>query len=391
VKRLLSALGIYAIWRLWLIVVAGLATSLIPFVPTFTTLISFGRDLPWWQWVWANFDGVIFLLIAKNGYSTSEVPFFPLYPILIGKLTEATMLPHLQSGLLVAALSFAVGIVFVWKLLKLEKKTILWPLIFLLILSYPTAYHYASVYNDSVFFALASATLFFARKRQFWIAALLGGLATLARLNGLALFFVLASEYFFSFIPEKQAWNFGQWPKALLKAIHPKSIIVSGILFAVLIPLAFVAYLGFIEQKFGDWHLFFSGVEVWHRSKITFPLRTFWRYVKILFISPRFTFVYLIAALEALFTVFYMAILFFSWKKIPPTFWVMMFFHWLIPVLTGTLQGMPRYGLHMFPMYYCLALFLQKRPTWQRRAVLGIFLLLQVFYVMYFTRGYFVT
>lgn len=390
-KRWLSILGFYAVWRAWLVALAFFAQKYIPFVSTFTPHNNFGLHLPWWQWVWANFDGVVFLVIARSGYTASEVPFFPLYPLMVRFTKYLTALPYLQSGLLVSTLAFLVGLWFVWKLLVREKKSSLLTLVLLLILCFPTAYHYTAVYNDSLFFALATMTLYYAREKKYWLAGLLGGLATLARLNGLALFFVLLAEYFFSFLDKKNLWNFQFWFDAFQKSVHPRQIIKSGVLFAGLIPLAFLGYLAFIDKTFGDWNLFFTGVEVWHRSKLTFPLQTFWRYVKILLVSPRITFVYIVALFEALFTLMYLGILFFSWKKIHPTFWIMMFFHWLIPVLTGTLQGMPRYGLHLFPMYFCLALWLEKKPRWIQGLVFLIFLSLQIFYVSYFTRGYFVT
>ncbi len=387
----LSLIALYAFWRVWLLGIAYGAMKFIPFVSSYTPRDTYGLNLPWWQWVWANFDGVVFLKIAKDSYSQSEVPFFPLFPWIVRFWQNCTQLPYLQSGLVVSVIAFFIAIFFVWKLLQREGKIALWPLTAILLLSFPTAYHYTAVYNDSLFFALATGALYFTRERKYFWAGTLGGLATLARLNGLGLFFVLIVEYILSFIPAKEAWNWRSWKQAFVQSLQLKALFSSGIFFALLIPISFVGYLAFIEYRFGDWHLFFSGVEVWHRNKLTFPLQTFWRYVKILLISPNFTFVYLIAFLEALFTLLYLTVLAFSWKKIPPAYWIMMFFHWLIPALTGTLQGMPRYGLHLFPLFFTLALFFEKRPRWQQGAFVILCLALQIFYVAFFTRGYFVS
>lgn len=389
-KRLWITLSAYASWRVWLLLAATIAASCIPFVPTFTPLSNHGVNLPRLAWIWGNFDGVVFMNIAQHGYTASEVPFFPLYPLTMHML-HALGLPILVAGLLISFLSFLGALVFLYKTLQQEKQGGLYLLVLFLMLSFPTAYHYASVYSDSLFLLLASGTLYFTRgKRYFW-AGVFGAFATLCRLNGLALAALMALQYLFEGASLTEAWDWRQWPRRFWKALSPERIWKSGILWGVLIPLAFLGYLGFIESKFGSWQLFFSGVEVWHRNKMVFPLQTFWRYVKILFFSPRITFTYWIAVGEAVMTALYCAVLFFSWKRIHPTLWGMMFFHWLIPVVTGTLQGMPRYGLHMVPLFLCLALFLEKKPWWMKVLYFAVSLALQTAYLAFFTRGYFVS
>lgn len=390
VKRSVKTLGMYLVWRVWLICLAVLASTIIPFVPAFTPAMNYGIFLPKLAWIWGNFDGIIFMDIAARGYSQPQVPFFPLFPLTM-RFLMLFHIPVVYAGLIISTVSFLGALYFVYRLLKLEKQAGLFWLFIVILFSFPTGYHFTAVYSDSLFFFLATATLYFSREKRFLIASAFGALATLCRLNGLALAGMMAVEYVFMHQTLAQSWNWRNWGTSLLAALHPKKIWKSGILWVVLIPLAFVAYLGFIELRFGDWHLFFSGVEVWHRNKLTFPLQTLWRYLKILFLTPNKSFTYWIAVGELIFTTLYGLVLLFSWKRIRPSYWAMMAGHWLIPVVTGTLQGMPRYGLHMFPLFFFLALSLEKKPMWVKMVWLSVSLVLQAVYLGFFTSGYFVS
>ena len=381
---------LYLSWRVWILALAWLATLWIPFVQTFTPHATFGGPLPYLAWVWGNFDGMVFMLVAKSGYSAEQLPFFPLFPLTV-RAVSSLGIPHLYAGLIVSTVCFVTSLFIIQKILKIEKLSrLFWPML-MLMLAYPTAFFYASVYNDSLFLLLATATVWLAREKRWVLASLAGGAASLARLNGVALLGVVAVEYLLTLEPKLIEWKLSSLWSGVKKALNPQGWWNSKVFFALLIPLAFVGYLAWIQFKFGDWHLFFDGVAVWHRNKLTFPLQTFWRYVKILFFTPNFTFTYTIAWLEAIATGLYLLVLGWSWGKIRPSYWAFMLFHLLIPTVTGTLQGMPRYGLHIFPLFVSLALFFEKKPRWLQMTWFVISIGLQVFFLSFFTRGYFVS
>lgn len=387
-QRAVSAI---IVWRLVLFGLALSAAQLIPLKPAFTPFgNNFGDGIPYLGWIWANFDGMVFMIIAKSGYRAEQLPFFPLLPMLI-TLGNRLGLPFVVSGMLVSTIAFFASQFFVYKLLQLDKKSSLYWLFLGVMLAFPTSFFYTAVYADALFLLLASATLYFARKQRWLAASVFGGLAALARLNGLALFFVIGAEYLLSTNTKLQKkWDIGDFLKTLWRAVGSVKFIRSGILWSLLIPTAFLGYLLYIQMQFGDWHLFFSGVEVWHRDKLTFPLQTFWRYVKILVLYPNLTFTYVVAMLEALFTLLYIWAMVWSWGKIRMSYWIMMFLHLLIPTLTGTLQGMPRYGLHLYPLFLVYTMFLKEQPQWAKGLWFLVSLGLLLFYLAYFTRGYFV-
>ncbi len=143
-------------------------------------------------------------------------------------------------------------------------------------------------------------------------------------------------------------------------------------------------------MKFGDWQVFFSSVEVWNRSHLTFPLQTFWRYFKILVLYPNPSFVYWVAWGEALFTAFYLLVIAYGWSRVRFSYWILMVVHFLIPMVTGTLQGMPRYGLHMYPVFLILAAWVWQQPKWVRVVYFTAAVIAQFVYLAAYVQGYFV-
>ncbi|MCD8484630.1 hypothetical protein LRY60_03445 [Candidatus Woesebacteria bacterium] len=239
---------------------------------------------------------------------------------------------------------------------------------------------------------MSSFTILLARQKRWLWAVLAGMVATLARLNGLALFFFLGAEYMIQLAPALQKrWAWHVPFTSFLLALRPKNMWKHRYAFLFfLIPLTFVGYLAYLQGKFGDWNVFFSSVEVWNRSQLTFPLQTFWRYFKILVLYPRVHLVYWVAWGEALFTALYLLVLLFTWGRVRFSYWMLMLVHLMIPMVTGTLQGMPRYGLHLYPLFLILAGWLWKSPKWAQAVYFIGMLVLQVLYLSAFVQGYFV-
>lgn len=384
-------LGTYFIWRVWLLVITFLSFTLVPIRRGYLAAEEFSENLPLWITSWGNFDGVVFMRIAQGGYGVPEVPFFPLLPMLMRSL-HWLGIPYMASGLFISFLSFLGALWFMRELWKKDRPDISFFWLLAVMLSFPTAYYYAAVYQDALFLMLVTGTMWAARRRSWFLAVFLSVLATLARLNGLALFFLLLVEYLLDVQPQLQhKWSLASVWRGSLVALQPKRWLQRPYIWSFfLIPLTFIGYLGFIEWKLGDWSLFFKGVEVWHRNKMVFPLQTFWRYFKILVLYANVNFVYWIAWGEALFTALYGLAILAGWRKIRLSYWVFMVMHLLIPVLTGTLQGMPRYGLHLYPLFLILTIGVFRLPKWGKVLFFLVSLLLQALYGSLFLQGYFV-
>ncbi len=363
-------------WKLLVLIAVVLASKLLPLDASLMAK-RFSVNIPYLFSVWANFDGLHYLEIADRGYFYLEQGFFPLYPLFIHFFFKLSNIPYLYSVLIVSHLVFILSLVVFGKLLVKDKMAKGFSLLLLIVLLFPTSFFYGAVYNDSLFLLFSSLCLFYGRQKSWILAGTMGCLATLTRLNGLALLIYLLCEYLTSGNNLKKLFN--------LKKIRQTKI------FAILlIPLAFFLYLVFIQTKFGDWQLLFKSMTVWSQDKMVLPPQVIFRYLKILFFGPASTIIYWVAAAEFAFVLFYFLALVYSWKKIRFSYFVFMAVSFLIPSLTGTFAGMPRYGLHLYPFFLTLLIFLEKQKIVVRVLYFFLSLILLGIFVSLFTRGYFV-
>lgn len=366
-------------WKLAIYAVAIAALSVIPLGDQFYNIkATFKAKLPYLVWVWGNYDGAHYIEIARRGYQSFEFGFFPLFPVFIRLTRDIARLPYVPSALLISHVSFILGLCVVYKLLIIDKKISLLPLVLLVILIFPTSMFYQAVYNDSFFFLLACLCLYFGRRKKWIIASVCGAFAALARLNGLALAFFILFEYL------------GDRPSIWREKLKLKNIWKSKIFMGILIPLAFGGYLLYINIVSKSWITLFSHMKEWHQDKVIFPLQVLWRYLKIFATVQPVHFNFWVAALEFLSVMFYMLLIVWSYKKIRLSYWIFFAVSILIPSLTGTFQGMPRYGLHLYPLFLAIALFLEKKGLAMKIVYFVIGILLSLFYISFFTRGYFV-
>ncbi len=154
--------------------------------------------------------------------------------------------------------------------------------------------------------------------------------------------------------------------------------------------LFFVGYLLYIQIHFKDWNLLFTTMKIWGQDKLIFPLQVVWRYIKIIFLYPTFQLNYWVSVLELMIVLFYIVVIIYGYKKIRLSYWFFSVISLLIPAFSGTFQGMPRYGLHLYPLFLTIALFLNNKSLKVKVAYCLISILLLLFCLTLFSRGYFV-
>jgi hypothetical protein len=390
VKLLWGIAGLFSFWKAYILLTSLLAITLLPFYPNFTAHVDFGDHLPYLIWIWGNFDGNHYMEIARNGYHMTQYPFFPLFPILIHFIALFFSLPFLVASEYITNIAIIISIPCLWYLFRIDQPEKSPYLFFACLLCFPTAFFLQSVYNDSLMLFFATMTLLATRRKQWILAGIFGFLGTLTRLNGLALFFPVIIEYFVGDRPLAEQWNPKIWFKSL-KNLRIKSLITSGILTSLLIPTAFICYLIYVNIYGGSWMRLFSAMTQWHQDKITLPLQVFWRYGKILLFQNQHQLVYWIAFLEISAVLLYLFLLWKFLKKIRLSYWIFVATSLLIPAMTGTFQGMPRYALHLYPLFLMLYIFLLKQHTYIRYSILTLSVILESILIALFTRGYFVS
>lgn len=303
-------------------------------------------NLEFWRWVggkilparenflgptpWANFDGVHYLSIAKNGYFQFEQAFFPLYPLLIRWLGKLLGGNFVFAGLLISNISLFFILVIFWKLLKkikIKEETIKWTLAFLLF--FPTSFYFGSIYTESLFMLLVFLTFF---TTALYSTVVFASLASATKLVGA---FLLA-------------------------------------------PIGLFAYMVYLWRTYGDPLMFIHAQPAFGANRsggeiILLP-QVLWRYFKIFTTVSYDNYDFWIALIEVIFLISVLVLLWIAWRKNLPKSWILFSLAAVIaPTLTGTLSSMPRYVLIAFPIYVVLAKFSRK---WRYLLLVTCYLLL---------------
>lgn len=389
------------IWRLTLVVDAFLSSIYLSFRPRFpySDVFLIPSRLPFWIWSFANFDGVHYLTIAKNGYSAQFTQvFFPFYPFIIGFISK--ILPNVNGiviGLFISNISFILLIYYFIRLLKIDYKNnqIIWILWFLIF--FPTSFFFGSIYTESLFMFLIISSFYYARSKRWWLAGILGAFASATRPIGILLLPALLWEWQKENRCKYQVLSIKFNNKKLNSNIFLKSmlhttyyLLHAPILY--LVPIGLIAYMVYLQLKFGDFLYFWHAQPIFGAQRsgtgiILLP-QVFWRYIKILTTVSYFQMDFWIALWELLFTLFAIYLLLLAYKhKIRTSYQIFSWLTILVPTFTGTLSSMPRYILSAFPLYIVLSSLSGK---YIKSLLLIISIILLLIFTALFTHGYWV-
>lgn len=210
---------------------------------------------------------------------------------------------------IISNLSFFLAIFVLIKLLEIDKRSKFSYLMLTLIFIFPTSFYFTAAYNDSLFLLFASLCLYFSAKRHWLRSSFFGGLATLTRLNGLVLIFVVFFDYIHDKIDIKKLLSgkitFKKLISSLKESFNLVKIIKGKIYAVLLIPLGFLSYLFYVQVQFNDWQKVFSSMKVWNQDKVILLPQVFWRYFKIIILHPTFQLNFWVAVMEVTFVIFY--------------------------------------------------------------------------------------
>jgi len=186
-----AALGI------WLATRAALAALTWPAAFMFATSAQSPRS---WLALWQNWDARILIDIAQHGYFASgdrifptQIAFFPGFPIVLASV-HILVRQWTVSGLVVSFVAGAVAVVALSRIAEgyylagAGRKAVLY-----LVVS-PAAVFLAAGYSEALFLALATTSWLASMRSRWALAALLAGLASVVRINGLFLCAAIAVE-----------------------------------------------------------------------------------------------------------------------------------------------------------------------------------------------------
>lgn len=375
--NLKSIIKIVLAWRIVLSIAALVAGFFVVYKPSF----PYGEVLleplgPRAVSSWGNFDGVHYLTIIERGYvGTGAIQaFFPLFPQIVKSVSIVIGNP-LIAGLLVSTSCFAVALYFLFKLVRLDedKKTaqrVMW-----LVLFFPTAFFFTSLYTESLFLLEVVLAFYYARKKQWIIASLFTIFASATKVTGILLVPALLIEYYEQIGTKKMVI----WEK--IKTTTTLLLGGSGL----------AMYMLYLKKVFGDPLLFLhvqsqfgSGRET---EKFILLYQVFWRYIKMIATVPVQSLVFYTVAHEFIITILFLGLLISAFWYVRKSYVVFGLISMIVPTLTGTLTSMPRYVLVLFPAFMVLAKIVPERFYKSLLVFFGILLFINT---ILFIQGYWV-
>jgi Gpi18-like mannosyltransferase len=244
---------------IWLVVHLGYIMVMVLMVMINNKHISL--DEAWMTWF--RWDTEWFVGITETGYTGAapdridpSTAFFPLFPLLAWLIDPITPGDAFIAVMVVANVAFLATLVLVQRLFEDESDapSALRGTWYLAI--FPAGFFLAAGYNLSLALALSVAALSAIRRHNWWLAGLLGALASANRSSGILLLVPFGYEYL-------SARGF-RWRK-----IRP------DVLFAALIPTGLLGYMIYTWIALDDPLQFMHAQVNWDRT-LSWPWQTMW-------------------------------------------------------------------------------------------------------------------
>jgi Gpi18-like mannosyltransferase len=324
-----------------------------------------------WLAIWNRWDAPHYLDIARMGYVSEGVEarwivFFPLYPWLV-RAASLVLRDGLLAAFFVSGVASVAAGLLLYRLARLDEEEEVARASVFYLLVFPTAYFLHIGYNESLFLALALGAFLAARGRRWWVAGLLGGLAAMARINGMLLLPALAFE----------AWEEYRGAGRRVRAEW---------LWLLLVGVGFGVYLFINWWVLGDPRAFMKMQgEHWYKS-LTWP----WVGIKGTWSSmwgraPSDA--QMIGWHEFFFVLLGLGLTAWAWLRLRASYAVWMTCNWLLWTSTKFVLSVPRYTIVLFPAFILLARLRATRPVWGVAVAVWSLLLLALFAAR-FAQGY---
>ena len=306
---------------------------------------------PWMRW-----DALWYQRIVTQGYSATDgtAQFHPLYPWMANLLAKIGISPTL-SLLIISSLAGIVLFYFFPKLAQLDLPPGNSFFAIMLFAFAPPAFVLFAPYAEALFLLVAVLCLFFIRKKSWWLAGLMGGLAALTRQQGIFLLIPMAWELWEN--ADRKPVNLRKkWRDWMALGLIPLGLVVWLIYRAVI--------LSDIHFSFSNFQEFVYSIAISPSATMVVPVQEFiWPWlalknslVKIITNPDIDIWVNIILAVS------FLILLAISWKKLRLSYklyslgitWVS-FSYYTGPV--HPYMGLPRHLLLAFPVFIGLAAF----------------------------------
>ncbi|MFA4885678.1 MAG: mannosyltransferase family protein [Desulfotomaculaceae bacterium] len=286
-----------------------------------------------------HWDAGWFLRIAGQGYDFDSAPFFPLFPFLIRLLTMVTN-DGVISGFLISNTALFIACYFLYRMVKEDCNEEIAATTVFIMLFFPTAIFFNTIYSESLLLAFSLGALYYARKDRWLTAAILGAAAALTRNLGVVTFFALLYYHY-----EVNGYRLN------LKKVLP----------LFLIPASLLIFMAVLWQFTGDPMAFAHSLnrEYWGFRHFKYPGAGQLLNLSLFIYNNEF---YSLFESGMAFLFLYLIVRSFKYIK-DKSLLIFLVLGFLIPfssVVDNLPLGMPRYIIVLFPGYITLAHLLHK-------------------------------
>jgi Mannosyltransferase (PIG-V) len=343
---------IIAIWAFWSLVVLSLAGVIAAFPVESKKL---------WETAWATavhapptarWDSRWYWSVAQEGYRyqpdqpENNVGFYPGYPWLVGEVSTVLGLPLFGVGIGISLLAL-LGALLLLDRLAPERigEEGRWETL-LALLAFPTAFYFAAFYTEALFLLLTVVAFRGASKGRFWLAGAAGFLSSVTRPNGLL---VALPILCFAFL---QRGVSGTRKTAVAAGVAGPML--GAAVFPVFLWLRFGHPLLYVHSKAAGWGQRFE--PVW--APLSRVVSDLWQQLRTPGLGREIVDLLQLGSV-ALFVI--LAVVLFRRRLWPEAVYLSATL--LMVLFGGTLDGVSRYVLILFPGFFILGRALARSPT----------------------------
>ena len=138
------------------------------------------------NWYLEAANGYDYPVVTADPIGTSDIAFFPVFPLLIRTVAAWTGLTPYAAGIVVAGIFGLLAIVTIWLLMNAISGPEVADRTAWLVAFFPGSIALTLVYSEGVMVTAAAACLLALVQRRWWLAGVLGAVASASRPNGIA-------------------------------------------------------------------------------------------------------------------------------------------------------------------------------------------------------------
>ena len=326
-----------------------------------------------------RWDSFHYLDIVLKGYTGTSV-FFPLYPIIVSGFS--ILFSYILSGFLVSFFSLTTALYYLNKLISGNNGQEIAHRSILLMLFFPTAMFFPLIYTESLFLALVVSFFYYANKKQWLIAVIIGFFATLTRNVGIFLWPVYLVYILMAFYSP----SYKKFYEQIINLIKKKEF-----WYSLIIPAGLFLYCFYTYLQFGDFLAFINGQQAWKKwHSFMWPWKTLQNFYKFIFISLSnqinlYNFLGIVFIEGGSFILLLIATIYWVVKKHWP-YALLCLLNTLLFSCMFPMTSVNRYVVVIFPIFIFLAR-ITKKFDWLFYSALAFLFVLFIFNIYLFSTG----